>query len=259
MRFKQQPDDILKKLGIYESKDIDLDLVAYSLNACVKRAALSNCEGSIIGTDEKAIITVNDRASPQRQRFSLGHELGHWVNDRGKNLTYRCNINDMRQRSMSKENFRQQKEVRANQFSAELMMPNHIFLRYSNNLDITTDSVNYLADEFKVSCTSTAIRFVEVNSYPCMIVCWDKAGNRRWFFRNRIVPDSIWPHKKIMQPREAFTLSNNLEVDADKWVNYEGSEDYSVVESIFSNGYDILSLVWWKDESQLIQAVPELS
>lgn len=251
MRFKRQPEDILKTLGIYEPEDIELELVAYSLNAEVKRAALSDCEGNIIGTDEKAIITVNNNVDTRRQRFSLGHELGHWVNDRGKNLTYRCDANDMRQRSIRKDNFRQQKEVRANQFSAELIMPNHIFGRYLNNLDINTDAVNYLANEFNVSRTSAAIRLTEVSSSPCMIVCWDQSGNRRWFSRNPIVPDFIWPHTKIMQPRDAFALSNGLEVDADKWINSENSEDYSVVESIFNNGYDFLSLIWWKNEDQL--------
>ena len=251
MKFKQQPDDILKRLGIYEPEDIDLDLVAYSLNADVKRANLTDCEGNIIGTDEKAIITINNNADPRRQRFSLGHELGHWVNDRGKNLTYRCDTNDMRQRSMSKDDFRQQKEVRANQFSAELMMPIYIFGRYLNNIEITTDSVNYLASKFNVSRTSTAIRIVEISCYPCMIVCWDNSGRRLWFSRNSIVPESIWPHSRITRPREALVLSNGIDVDADKWIDKENSEDYSVVESIFCNGYDFLSLIWWKDESQL--------
>ena len=111
MRFKQQPDDILKELGIYEPEDIDLDLVAYSLNADIKRTALSDCEGNIIGTDVKAIITINNDTDPKRQRFSLGHELGHWVNDRGKNLTYRCDLNDMRQRNVGRKDFRQQREA----------------------------------------------------------------------------------------------------------------------------------------------------
>ena len=253
MRFKQQPDDILKKLGIYEPEDIDLDLVAYSLNADVKRAVLSDCEGKIIGTDEKAIITVNNDADPRRQRFSLGHELGHWINDRGKNLTYRCDTNDMRQLSMSKDNFRQQKEVRANQFSAELMMPNHIFGRYWDNIDITTDSVNYLANEFDVSRTSAAIRFVEVCNCPCMLVCWDKSGKRRWFTRNPIVPDAIWPHSIITQPKTVLAVSNGLQVDADKWINSKDAEDYTVVESVFFNGYDFLSLIWWRNETQLVQ------
>ncbi|MFT7157623.1 MAG: hypothetical protein ACI8Q1_002645 [Parvicella sp.] len=157
----------------------------------------------------------------------------------------------MRQRSMSKGNFRQQREVRANQFSAELIMPNHIFGQYLNNLDFTTDSVNYLANEFNVSRTSVTIRFVEVSSYPCMIVCWDESGNRRWFSRNPILPDIIWPHTKIRRPREAFVLSNGIEVDGDKWLKSDKSEEYSVVESVFYNGYDFLSLIWWKDETQL--------
>lgn len=252
MRFRQQPDDILKELGIYEPEDIDLDLVAYSLNADIKRAALSDCEGNIIGTDLKAIITINDNADPRRQRFSLGHELGHWVNDRGKNLTYRCDLNDMRQRNMDRRDFRQQKEVQANKFSAELIMPNHIYGRYLNNLDAITDTINYLANEFNVSRTSAAIRFVEACQHPCILACWDKNGNRRWFSRNPTVPDSIWPHRRIMQPYSAFKTSDGLEVDADKWIGNENSEDYVVIESVFSNGYDFLSLIWWRDEEQLI-------
>jgi len=251
LKFRQQPDNILRELGIYEPEDIDLDLVAYSLNADIKRTNLTNCEGSIIGTDIKAIITINNNADPQRQRFSLGHELGHWVNDRGKNLTYRCDLNDMQQRISSKKGFRQQREVRANQFSAELIMPNHIYSRYLNNLDATTDAINYLANEFNVSRTSAAIRFVEACQHPCMLICWDKNGNRRWFSRNPIVPDSIWPHRRVMQPHSTLKLSTGLEVDADKWIANEDSEDYVVIESVFSNGYDFLSLIWWKDEEQL--------
>lgn len=251
MKFKQQPDDILKQLGIYKPDDIDLDLVAFSLNADVKRIQLSDCEGNIIGTDKKAIISVSIDAHPQRQRFSLGHELGHWVNDRGKNLTYRCDTTEMRQRTFTKNNFRQQKEVRANKFSAELLMPNHIFGDYQRDLDITIESVDYLANVFNTSRTSTAIRLIEVSSFPCMIICWDKDGTRRWFSRNSIVPDMIWPHRKIPNLRQAFVLSNSLEVDADKWIDISGSEDFTVVESVFTNGYDFFSIVWWKNEEQL--------
>lgn len=254
MKFKQQPDEILKRLGIYEPEDIDLDLVAFSLNADVKRVPLSDCEGNIIGTDKKAIISVSIDADLKRQRFSLGHELGHWVNDRGQNLTYRCDTNDMRQRTASKQNFRQQKEVRANQFSAELLMPKHIFSNYQHGFDITTESVNFLSEKFNASRTSTAIRLIEVSDYPCMIICWDKSGIRRWFHRNSIVPDSIWPHKIVARPHEVFVLSNRLEVDADKWIDGANSADFSVVESVFTNGYDFISLIWWKDEEQLMLA-----
>jgi len=251
MPFKRQPDDILKELGIYEPGDIDLDLVAFSLGAEVKRSPLSYCEGSIIGTDNKAIITINKDARLSRQRFSLGHEIGHWVNDRGKNLTYRCDTNDMRQRVIRKNNFRQNVEVRANQFSAELIMPSYIYRKYLNDRDLTTETVKYVADIFQTSITSSAIRLVEVSNKPCMLVCWGKDGNRRWFKRNTIVPEDIWPYERISRLQGTFVSSNGLEVDADKWINNDGAENFTVLESVFSNGYDHLSLIWWKDETQL--------
>ena len=174
MRFHRQPDDILKELGIYSPDDIDLDLVAWSLGAEVKRLSLSNCEGNIIGTDKKAIITINKDSRLPRQRFSLGHELGHWINDRGKNLTYRCNSIDMQQRDADKYNFRQSKEVRANQFSAQLIMPEFMCQQHLSGTDITLDLAIFIANEFRVSLTSALIRLVDLSKLPCM-PGWDHA------------------------------------------------------------------------------------
>ncbi|CBL44750.1 Conserved hypothetical protein [gamma proteobacterium HdN1] len=252
MRFKQEPEDILKGLGIYHANDIDLDLIAYSLNAEVKRNALSDCEGHIIGTDTNAIITINSNAPTERQRFSLGHELGHWVNDRNKNLTYRCNVNDMRQRSPAKDNFRQQKEVRANQFSAQLIMPKHIIAPQLNSMAVTFDNVRLIANDFRVSRTSAAIRIVELSPYPCMLICWSKQGTRRWFARSPLVPDNIWPHRTILNPHINFQASNAIEVDADMWIDDIAASDFTLIQSVFSNSYDIFSLLWWKNEGQLI-------
>jgi len=254
MKFKQQPEEILKRLGIYHAKDIDLDLIAFSLNAEVKRMPLSNCEGNIIGTDKKAIITINQNASTERQRFSLGHETGHWVNDRHNNLTYRCDANDMRQRTLQKNNFRQQKEVRANQFSAQLIMPEYIVLPYLSEQNIDFEIVRLLANEFTVSLTSSAIRLVELSPFPCMLVCWSKQGSRRWFSRSKLVPETVWPHKTITKTHEIFTPCNAQEVDADIWIDDDAASDFTLVQSIFSNSYDILSLLWWKNEQHLLCA-----
>lgn len=252
MKFRREPGDILKLLGIYQAEDIDLDLVAHFLNAEVKRTSLSDCEGHIVGTDSRAIITVNGNARPERQRFSLGHELGHWVNDKKQNLTYRCSTDDMRQREPRSNDFRQHKEVRANQFSAELIIPKHIAEPLIDGAEVTFESIGSLANSFNASKTSSAIRFVELSQLPCMLVCWSRNGNRRWFSRSSVVPDSIWPHQRIDKPREYFQSSSAKEVDADVWIDHTDSSDFTIIQSIFSNSYDILSLLWWKDESQLL-------
>jgi len=249
MRYKVEPDNILKELGIYEPENIDLDLIAFSLDAEVKYSSLDDCEGNIIGTDTKAIISINQNARFERQRFSLGHELGHWINDRQKNLSYRCSANDMNQRSLKKDDFKQNKEVRANHFSADLLMPNYIYQKYLIDKSITFNTVKYLAEKFRVSLTSTAIRLVETCELPCMLVCWGDNGKRNWFVRNSIVPESIWPCANIRLTGE---FTDGIEVDSDKWINSDNADEFTVTESYFSNSYAYFTLIWWKDESQLL-------
>jgi Zn-dependent peptidase ImmA (M78 family) len=251
LKFKLQPEVILKELGIDDPKEIDLDLVAFSLNALVKRMSLSGCEGQIIGTHSRAIITINSNSDPKRQRFSLGHELGHWINDRGENLTYRCSDADMNKHTADSTNFKQQKEVRANRFSASLLMPGYIFNRYHHGTEITSETVNYLSNLFNISRTSLSIRLVEVSDRPCMIICWNRSGKRKWFFRSSIVPDSVWPHKMVLRPKDTFGETNAVEVDADQWIDGIGAEKHTLIESQYFNGYDYLTLLWWKDESPL--------
>jgi len=253
MRFKQQPEDILKNIGIYDPDDIDLELVAYSLGAQVKIASLSGCEGNIIGTSERAIITINSSADSTRQRFSLGHEIGHWVNDKGKNLTYRCSAEDMRQHQIRRNDFRQHKEVRANKFSAELMMPKYLFGPQLVDCPITFESVKALANDFRSSRTSSAIRMVEVTEFPCMLVCWGSSGSRRWFVRSETVPEEIWPLRQLLKPKETLIQVGTQEVDADKWIDRANACDYTLKESVFFNGHDYLSLLWWQNEGQILE------
>lgn len=258
MKFRQQPEDILKKIGVYSPNDIDLTLVAFSLGAHVKFTPLSDCEGYIVGTSEHAIISINNTASLPRQRFSLGHELGHWVNDRGKNLTYRCDSNDMKQQNSMKKDFRQQKEVRANKFSAQLLMPNHILREHMVPTDITWGQIRHIANTFNVSLTTAAIRFIEEAGLPCMLTAWAESGGRKWFVRGGAVPDSIWPLQRVQRSQlllggEGFSALK--EVDADAWIDGTEAGDYVVMESQFFNGYEVLTLLWWKDESQLLDAL----
>lgn len=254
MKFRREPGVILQELGIDSPEDIDLDLIAFDLNASVRRESLSGCEGQIIGTQTRAVITINSNSGPQRQRFSLGHELGHWVNDRGKNLTYRCTDADMRQYATIRTDFRQQKEVRANQFSAELLMPAYLLNRYLLDREIIRETVDDLSQLFNVSRTSASIRLVEISDRPCMLVCWDKSGKRKWFFKNNILPKSLWPYRVILRPREIFGETNALPVDASRWIEGDAAEHYTIVESQYTNGYDRFCLLWWKDESPLQDA-----
>src|SRR5580704_14951567 len=78
------PEAVLSTLGIAEPQDIDIEAIAYACGALITREPLSGCEANIIGINDKAVITVNSASLETRQRFSAGHELGHWMRDRGQ-------------------------------------------------------------------------------------------------------------------------------------------------------------------------------
>ena len=81
---------LLQDLGVTEPGEIDLEAIAYHLNATVQYRPLDGCEARIVGHGHRAIITVNARSSPRRNRFSIAHELGHWHHHKGKRLVCRA-------------------------------------------------------------------------------------------------------------------------------------------------------------------------
>src|SRR5689334_16823627 len=48
----------------------------------IREEPLSNIEAALVTTPERdrGAVLLNTESSPQRRRFSLGHELGHFLN-----------------------------------------------------------------------------------------------------------------------------------------------------------------------------------
>src|SRR5690606_21936818 len=80
----RSPGKLLEELGIENTEEIDIEAIAQHCDATIVYERLHGCAARIIGGAQQAIIAVDSESSRQRQRFSAGHELGHWMNDRGK-------------------------------------------------------------------------------------------------------------------------------------------------------------------------------
>src|SRR5262249_30053272 len=92
----------------------------------IKPITISGFEGGLITPDDKSsgFILINEKNSPRRQRFTIGHELGHYLNAWHKpsgGQNFMCSAKDM-VASLPREG-RERMEVEANQFAAELLMP----------------------------------------------------------------------------------------------------------------------------------------
>lgn len=141
---------ILKKLDI-NSAPIPLEKVAelFSLPVVPYPYFPEGISGTIINEHDLKVIGVNDNHAEVRQRFTVAHELGHYLMAHDDTRF----IDD----TFDKPN---QKEQEANKFAAELLMP-YDFLKK----DIENGIINIkdLSKRYIVSEQSMSIRLLETN------------------------------------------------------------------------------------------------
>jgi hypothetical protein len=239
---------------IVEPGEIDIEAIAWECGATILYEPLMGCEANISGSCDKAIITVNSKAVSGRRRFSSGHELGHWMKDRGQSA-FGCAKNELYS-SWTGDN----PETRANRFATDLLLPVSMFVPLAKERPITLDTVVNLAGVFRMSRTATAIRLVNHGSFPCMLIHYE-AGQRKWFISSgREIHRSLFPADRPRPRSLAATLlaSTSLhtqsgDIRADHWFDLYGASKYYLKESSFKTSDDSVTvLLWWKDETQLI-------
>jgi hypothetical protein len=249
------PDALLQKMGVTAPQDIDIEAIAYYCGAIVKYRHLEGCAARIVGINDKAIITVDECSSRGRQRFSVAHELGHWMNHRGTAFL-QCQNTTIFSFSESRS-----PETIANYFASDLILPEYLFKPAATNLPLTFDSASKLSNIFETSLTATAIRLIQFGSYPGILACYEITGKRKWFKRTYDVPSNFMPALEVHHDSQAFDLlygkiekTSPTNVNAGLWFSHPLSNRYTIQEhSVKINigkGY-ILSFLYWKDESQL--------
>ena len=244
--------DLLDDLFITEPEDIDLVAIAQSQGATVEERPLTGTEARIVGSGDSAIITVNSNSRLERRRFSIGHELGHWMHDRGT-VNMSCTKDKHEQFYTG-----QGPEPLANAFAAELLLPAGMLLPRLTGKAPVLETIQELAGTFQSSMTSTACRVVEMRTHPLMVVCSTKT-TRRWYKAATELAELAKPLKYLGKDTLASKLFNEAgyqgqveEVDADAWIDHPDAADYELVESSFRVTDDlVVSVLWWKDESQL--------
>jgi hypothetical protein len=251
--FYKDPPTILSELGISEPEEIDVEVIAQYCGATVVYEPLTGCEARLLGLNDRAIITVKNDAVFGRQRFSASHELGHWMRDRGKVATFSCN-----ERIFKTEWSGGDPEVRANQFAAELLLPEFIFRQYARAKPMTFSTVKELSQKFQTSLTATAIRFISLGSYPAILFCI-QGRHRKWSCRGEDI--FVKTFDEPGRNTYAFDLINDSslktasgEACADGWINHRKADRVTIHEDSIRIGSDlILSIVWFTEEEQFLE------
>lgn len=241
------PQALLKALGVTTPREIDIEAIAQYCGATVTYEPLEGCEGRIIGFSKRAIITVNQRATESRRRFSAAHELGHWLKHRGK-VALVCDNDQLTGQWDGHD-----KEGVANRYAAELLLPQYLFQPLLKKSPLTFESVRWLAEQFETSITATAMRAVQLTNSEAALICSSEHG-RQWF---ELSPSAkaaqCWPRRNLPQESGAYALLKRDEeptgprkVPLSVWFGGKAMSIRNVVEdTIRITTHLTLSLVVW--------------
>jgi Zn-dependent peptidase ImmA (M78 family) len=144
---KDSAECLLIEAGVFGVYPVPLERVAQSIG--FDSLAFDGEQGisGAIRYDEKKIF-VNKNDPPQRQRFTLAHEIGHARLHAGDNvIDYRANIDYPEEGT--------EKEREANRFAANLLMPEDDFLEVWRS---RSGDVKRIANYFGVSEMAAGFR-----------------------------------------------------------------------------------------------------
>lgn len=134
----------------------------------INRVDTDSYEGMLITDSAKSagIIAVRERSRRERQRFTIAHEIGHFViPTHGRNA--QCSL----QQLQTKADTGGSKEAQANAFAACLLMPESLLNKAMKKWrDPDVSMVIELAERFEVSKEAMARRIMDITDQACAIV-----------------------------------------------------------------------------------------
>lgn len=163
--IEQKAEEILIKNDLFKpgfdvkklSKKLKVDVIAKKLD--------DDVSGLFVRIDDKPIISYNllDEKNKSRQRFTIAHELGHYILHSNRKPLFIDKTPKVMFRNSASSSGEQLQEREANHFAAALLMPKKLLQSEINAVPESLESpINYLAKKFKVSEQAMTFRLANL-------------------------------------------------------------------------------------------------
>lgn len=184
-------------------------------------------EAMSLDLDDREVILADPSMGSRRFRFTLAHELGHLLLSHG---AAPCSTSAIHGRSADPQ------EQDANAFASELLMPSRQFRPDIRPVHPRIEELSALADEYDVSLTATAIRYVTETHDYCAIVglredgsYWFKKSDRATWFINLPPGEGTLVHARM----NGIDDSDSWQVGADVWLkDFVARQGWDVTEDV---------------------------
>ncbi|MEC5293044.1 ImmA/IrrE family metallo-endopeptidase [Aurantimonas sp. C2-6-R+9] len=223
----------------------------------IREEHLTNIEGALVTTAERDVgsILVSRTSNPQRRRYTVAHELLHFLNPLHQQTTdggFECSRSDMilSGTSTRKPTRHQQQEIEANTFAIELLAPSSLMRPFLLSF-ADLEKVLQAADALELSKEATARRYVQLHRDRLAIV-FSKDGAISYFDRGEGFPwlavdrgDALPGLPKRSSLSESLLPMN--EADADDWLSYSSRTQLYAQTLLQSGGHAMTLLLAERD------------
>jgi Zn-dependent peptidase ImmA (M78 family) len=195
---------------------------------------------------QRGCIVINSRIREEsRKRFTLAHEIGHFVLPGQQEVSTPCK----QQRIENWDADLYRSELEANRFAAEILMPRGLMAEFVQS-EPSLESIRSIAQLCGTSLTASAVRLITLTPHRAAVVwsqnhkiLWSKLseGFVRWIrkgevrentfaaqcYRKQRVPDRLAP-----VPASAWLYEKGLQGRAQIWEQSVGLKNYGAVLSL---------------------------
>jgi Zn-dependent peptidase ImmA (M78 family) len=244
---------------------VPIEELARSLDIIrIEELTTQGFEGGLITDVAKSegVILVNAAAHPRRRRFTIAHELGHFlipthvVPAEGRFL---CSANDLRLQTIKEQDRRARMEVEANRFAARILMPKPaLMLELERRKEPDLQHIPQLARHFDVSKEPAARAYAEFNEMPIAILV-TKDGRVLRGYKSFKFPKLAQPFGQSI-PKGSIYFRNKFQLSIASDVEETGAEHWletrwdvptpTLYEQFYpqQDGYGLL-LLWVEEQA----------
>jgi Zn-dependent peptidase ImmA (M78 family) len=189
--------------------------------------------GGLITNDTKStgVILVKENMHPGRCRFTLGHELGHFLiptHTPSHGDRFQCSIEDLQLLDPKVADTRKRWEAEANRFAGLLLVPPPIFRKDANkSKDPDLHDVLKLAKRYDVSKEVAGRCYTDYRHEPVAFIVTHNGRVLRYYRRKNDFPfiSVPWgapvPQRSLLMRRRhnVSEISEIDEIDAGVWID----------------------------------------
>jgi hypothetical protein len=157
----------------------DLSVLAEQLGLKIRQVESEGFEGALVRIPNRpgGILAIkSDVREPGRKKFTIAHELGHYILPGHGELECVCKSRDIESWSRGVPS----QEVDANRFASELLIPLAQAVPLIREGSATVAVAKKISGRFETSLTAAVVKCVDVTEEQCALVVSDDAIIQWW-------------------------------------------------------------------------------